>query len=96
MEKYKYCNIGPASSPRVGGREGGKGLCMIDIRFEESVGRKGTDFFFILSERGGKFENGPSMSIQVLPVIQLNSLVLHLSSIHAFHLHLSSLVFFYR
>lgn len=24
MEKYKYCNIGPASSPRVGGREGGR------------------------------------------------------------------------
>lgn len=24
MEKYKYCNIGPASSPRIGGREGGK------------------------------------------------------------------------
>lgn len=23
MEKYKYCNIGPTSSPRVGGREGG-------------------------------------------------------------------------
>lgn len=22
MEKYKYCNIEPASSPRVGGREG--------------------------------------------------------------------------
>lgn len=23
MEKYKYCNIGPTSSPRVGGKEGG-------------------------------------------------------------------------
>lgn len=51
MEKYKYCNIGPASSPRVGGREGGKGLCMIDIRFEESVGRKGTDFFYPFGEK---------------------------------------------
>lgn len=32
MEKYKYCNIGPASSPREGGREGGKeGSCYSDI-----------------------------------------------------------------
>lgn len=57
MEKYKYCNIGPASSPRVGGREGGrdggKGLCMVDIRFEESVSRKGTDLFiFRFGEAG--------------------------------------------
>lgn len=95
MEKYKYCSIGPASSPRVGGREGGKGLCMIDIRFEESVGRKGTDFFFIVSERGGKFENGPSIRIQVFPLI-LSSLALHLSfsQLRAFHLHFSSLVFY--
>lgn len=49
MEKYKYCNIGPASSPRVGGREGGRRVQFTGRRDNARL-RYLENFFFICSD----------------------------------------------
>lgn len=46
MEKYKYCNIGPASSPRVGGREGGREEGTISQEETRTLKRYLETFFF--------------------------------------------------
>lgn len=74
MEKYKYCNIGPASSPRVGGREGGKGLCMIDKSDSKSRwGRKGTEFFFSFRREAGNSKMDHQFEYKFFPHLSLNS-----------------------